>query len=179
MMAKKKSGAERLLRQMAFYLAGDIAEEICAEMAKREPRELRPGEPTAYHEAGHGCIGLCFGFQVEELRLLDHPRIDGICLSKPFDETVDLDSPVPDSTHVNQLFVSLHICGYLVSIARLKRVLHRLLKNHWRKIEAVAESLLKSEHKYVDQMQILKTLEAVEKASPEDGLYSVAASPRA
>jgi len=175
-----KSGAEIQLRRLAFILAGDIAEDECRLAAEAEGRSLRAGELTAYHEAGHGDLGRCFGFAVAELRLLDHPHVTGICLAHPWDGSIDLDELVPDSIQANQIFVSLHVCGYRVSIPRLKRVIRRLLRKRWIQITLVAERLLSEEKKYVDAKEISEALAApVAARCQREGNYYGAAEPLA
>lgn len=149
-----KSAPACLLRQMAELLGGGIVEQLCREAAERERRELRPNELVSYHEAGHADLRMCFGFDLAELRLLDDPRIDGICLPRPWDGSVDLNELPSDEWQVNQIFISLHVCGFVVCLPRLKRVIRRLLKKHWANITKVAECLLAKESGSVDKSEI-------------------------
>lgn len=150
-----KTGAYSLLRRMACLFAGDIAEELLREAAKQERRELRPNELTCYHESAHAILRICFGFDVAEIRLLDHHLVDGICLSRPWDASINLDALPSDQHQANQLVISLHVCGYLVCVPRLKRVVTRLVQKHWANVSTVAEMLLRKESKHVDKTEIL------------------------
>jgi hypothetical protein len=153
----KKTGADYFLRILAQHYAGDIAEDLCQEDAGRVSRELRPGELTAYHEAGHGDMRLCFGFPVSGLHLTDHPLVKGLCTSHPWDGNLaDLDDLADDELQANGILVKLHVCGYRVSVPRLKRVVRRLLKKRWPGIQAIAEALLLKENGRVDETEILE-----------------------
>jgi hypothetical protein len=140
--------ADIRIREIAVYLAGDIAKQIAKEP---QPggwvRSWSERELTTIHEAAHAAEAIICGFTVFNLRVFDGNRAAGFCdfglpgSSAPADPIGAAESSPNDSEKIAGCVETLAKDGQAVMLPDLKAAVEATVRTHWANIRCLAGEL--------------------------------------